>query len=113
MINGVMKRTLRKWYDTLVLRVCQLIAYCEQEVDPNDLDTFNKFLPSGDQDPIFDSGDADEGPGTNLTSLILEKIEAYEAQQAKNQSGGQGAPPEGAVQLPAKAVEVFSKYAMT
>lgn len=99
---------------TTVLNVRESIAYCVQEVDPNDLDTFNKFLPSGDQDPIFNSGEADQGPGTNLTSLILEKIEAYEAQQAsKNQSGGQGgAPPEGAVQLPAKAVEVFSKYAI-
>ncbi|KAL1965440.1 hypothetical protein VTN77DRAFT_5696 [Rasamsonia byssochlamydoides] len=89
----------------------------EAEIDPNDLDMFNKFIPSGDQDPIFNprqSEDNEEGPGTNLADLILEKIAAYEAKQAGQ---GQpvikgGGPPEDAVQIPAKAMEVFEKVGM-
>ncbi|KAJ9203802.1 hypothetical protein DTO164E3_2156 [Paecilomyces variotii] len=88
----------------------------EVELDPNDLDLFHKFIPGGDQDPIFNprSADEEEGPGTNLTDLILEKIAAYEAKQAGNtgphiQGGGL---PEDAVQIPAKAVEVYEKVGM-
>jgi essential nuclear protein 1 len=76
---------------------------------------FNKFIPSGDQDPIFNPRqpeDNEEGPGTNLADLILEKIAAYEAKQAgQNQPVIQGGgPPEDAVEIPAKAMEVFEKY---
>jgi essential nuclear protein 1 len=84
-----------------------------KEVDPTDLDVFNKFIPAGDQDPIFDpSEEGEEGSGVNLADLILQKIAAYEA----NQSGdGQvikgGGVPEDAVQIPAKALEVYEKYA--
>ncbi|KAL2001778.1 hypothetical protein VTN02DRAFT_1241 [Thermoascus thermophilus] len=88
----------------------------EVELDPNDLDMFHKFLPGGDQDPIFNPGqsDAEGGEGTNLADLILEKIAAYEAKQAGEngphiQGGG---PPEDAVQIPAKAVEVFEKVGL-
>lgn len=74
---------------------------------------FHKFMPGGDQDPIFDprSADEDDGPGTNLTDLILEKIAAYEAKQA-GENGPQvygGGLAEDAVQIPAKAVEVYEK----
>jgi essential nuclear protein 1 len=77
---------------------------------------FNKFIPAGEQDPIFDPRPAEgqEESGTNLADLILEKIAAYEA----NQSGdGQpvikgGGIPEDAVQIPAKALEVYEKYAV-
>ncbi|KAF3385943.1 hypothetical protein DPV78_012681 [Talaromyces pinophilus] len=84
------------------------------EVDPTDLDVFNKFIPAGDQDPIFDpSEEGEEGSGVNLADLILQKIAAYEA----NQSGdGQvikgGGAPEDAVQIPAKALEVYEKVGM-
>ena len=86
--------------------------YLEQEVDPDDLDMFHKFVPGGDEDPIFSpSGPDAEGQTTNLADLILEKIAEHEAKQS-----GDGAPfiqggglPEDAVQIPAKAVEVYEK----
>ncbi|OJJ45523.1 hypothetical protein ASPZODRAFT_134202 [Penicilliopsis zonata CBS 506.65] len=87
----------------------------EIEVDPNDLDMFNKFLPAGDEDPIFHPSDPDAGgQSTNLADLILEKIAEYEAKQAGNsepfiQGGGL---PEDAVQIPAKAIEVYEKVGM-
>lgn len=76
---------------------------------------FNKFIPAGDQDPIFDPRPTDEdeeGPGTNLADLILEKIAAYESQQIGDEPQfikGGGAP-EDAVRIPAKAMEVYEKY---
>ncbi|KUL84158.1 hypothetical protein ZTR_07221 [Talaromyces verruculosus] len=84
------------------------------EVDPTDLDVFNKFIPAGDQDPIFDpSEEGEEGSGVNLADLILQKIAAYEANQS---GGGQvikgGGAPEDAVQIPAKALEVYEKVGM-
>ncbi|PGH23013.1 hypothetical protein AJ80_02928 [Polytolypa hystricis UAMH7299] len=86
----------------------------EVEIDPNDLDMFHKFVPRGEDDPIFAPRGSDEeegGPGTNLADLILEKIAAHEAKQA----GGQqplifgGGAPEDAVEIPAKAIEVYEK----
>ncbi|OOF94467.1 hypothetical protein ASPCADRAFT_208148 [Aspergillus carbonarius ITEM 5010] len=87
----------------------------EVEVDPDDLDMFHKFVPGGDEDPIFSpSGPDAEGQTTNLADLILEKIAEHEAKQS-----GDGAPfiqggglPEDAVQIPAKAVEVYEKVGM-
>ncbi|KAL4987747.1 Bystin-domain-containing protein [Aspergillus falconensis] len=87
----------------------------EVEVDPNDLDIFHKFVPRGDEDPIFNpSGPETSGQTTNLADLILEKIAEHEAKQAGNtgpiiQGGGL---PEDAVQIPAKAVEVYEKVGM-
>lgn len=86
----------------------------KQEIDPNDLDMFNKFIPAGEQDPIFDPQDADaqqDSAGVNLADLILEKIAAYEAKQSGDEHPvikGGGAP-EDAVQIPAKALEVYEK----
>ena len=88
----------------------------ETEIDPNDLDTFNRFNPSFDpatllepQDDQNDSG----GPGTNLTELILAKIAAREAGQdgqdvrmPEVQGGGD---PDDAIELPEKVVEAFSR----
>lgn len=76
---------------------------------------FNKFMPGGhEEDPIFHPRDPSaQGQTTNLADLILEKIAEHEAKQ----SGEGGAPfiqgggaPEDAVQIPAKAVEVYEKY---
>lgn len=83
-----------------------------QEVDPNDLDMFHKFVPRDEEDPIFHPNESNEsGQGTNLADLILEKIAEHEAKQSGE--GGPfvqgGGPPEDAVQLPAKAVEVYEK----
>lgn len=84
----------------------------EIEVDPNDLDVFNRFNPSFD-DPILRPGeDAPEtGQSVNLADLILEKIAAREA--LHEDDGGpvrEDEPPE-EVEIPAKVVEVYSKYA--
>ncbi|CAL5866660.1 uncharacterized protein PFLUO_LOCUS869 [Penicillium psychrofluorescens] len=87
----------------------------EVEVDPNDLDMFNKFMPGHEEDPIFHPQEPGAGgQTTNLADLILEKIAEHEAKQS-----GQGGPfiqggglPEDAVQIPAKAVEVYEKVGM-
>lgn len=95
----------------------------EIEVDPNDLDMFNKFNPSFDPATLLEpkSTDDDEaqGPGTNLADLILEKIAAHEAQQrggltpatAPQQIHG-GGDPDDAVELPAKVVEVYTQVGL-
>ncbi|KAL3470899.1 Bystin-domain-containing protein [Aspergillus californicus] len=84
------------------------------EVDPNDLDMFHKFVPRGAEDPIFDPRPESSGQTTNLADLILEKIAEHEAKQA-GQTGPMiqgGGLPEDAVQIPAKAVEVYEKVGM-
>ncbi|KAK3058962.1 snoRNA-binding rRNA-processing protein [Extremus antarcticus] len=88
----------------------------EIEVDPNDLDAFNRFNPSFDPATLLqpkgaDSGEA-AGGGTNLTDLILAKIAAHEAQQEALGEGfeplqGPEEPPEDAVELPEKVVEAY------
>lgn len=73
---------------------------------------FHKFVPGDDGDPIFNPQELNgNGQGTNLADLILEKIAEHEAKQS-----GEGGPfiqgggaPEDAVQIPAKAVEVYEK----
>ncbi|KAI9709481.1 MAG: snoRNA-binding rRNA-processing protein [Bogoriella megaspora] len=92
----------------------------EAEVDPNDLDIFNKFNPTFDPATLIRSKgeeDEDEGPGTNLADLIMEKITAHEAAQA-GQTGDNGneplnvvggGPPEDAIEVPTKVVEVYSQ----
>ena len=66
-----------------------------------------------DPDPLIQAVSDDEGTrcqGTNLADVILEKIAAHEAAQAGKPKIQGGGPPEDAVEIPAKAVEVFSKY---
>lgn len=66
-----------------------------------------------DPDPFIQAvsdGDAAGRQGTNLADIILEKIAAHEAAQAGKPKIQGGGLPEDAVELPAKAVEVFSKY---
>lgn len=84
----------------------------EIEVDPNDLAMFNRFNPEFDPATLLQPkpADTEEEQGTNLADLILEKIAAHEAQQKdepRNVVGG--GPPEDAVELPAKVVEVYSQ----
>ncbi|KAK5137300.1 hypothetical protein LTR08_000270 [Meristemomyces frigidus] len=94
----------------------------EVEVDPNDLDTFNRFNPSFDPatllQPQTDTPDDEaEGPGTSLADLILAKIAAHEAQSdgvaesrpIQVQGGGH---PDDAVELPAKVVEVYTQIGL-
>ncbi|KAL4889280.1 Bystin-domain-containing protein [Aspergillus ambiguus] len=86
----------------------------EVEVDPNDLDVFNKFIPGDDGDPIFNPRQENAGQSTNLADLILEKIAEHEAKQSGDQTPfiQGGGLPEDAVQIPAKAVEVYEKVGM-
>ncbi|KAI9687912.1 MAG: snoRNA-binding rRNA-processing protein [Bathelium mastoideum] len=86
----------------------------EVEVDPDDLDTFNKFHPSFDPSTILrpNHETEEEGAGTSLADLILEKIAVHEALQTLSDGetprhivgGGQR---EDAVQIPGKVVEVY------
>ena len=51
----------------------------------------------------------EEGQGTNLADLILEKITAHEATQTGRPKIQGGGPSEEAIELPVKVVEVYSK----
>ncbi|KAK8188913.1 Bystin-domain-containing protein [Phyllosticta capitalensis] len=92
------------------------IVIDEDEIDPEDLELFNKFNPVSDPSELFRSGGTGEqsGQGTNLAELILEKIAQKEAEDAGNgptEIMGGGAP-EDAVELPAKVVEVYSQVGL-
>lgn len=66
-----------------------------------------------DPDPLIQEvsvGETTRGQGINLADIILEKIAAHEAAQAGKPKIQGGGLPEDAVEIPAKAVEVFSKY---
>ncbi|KAK3648567.1 snoRNA-binding rRNA-processing protein [Elasticomyces elasticus] len=91
----------------------------EVEVDPEDLEAFNRFNPSFDPatllQPPPDEADGDgeaEGPPTNLADLILEKIAAHEAQSGPTPSTPfvhGGGDMQDAIELPAKVVEVYTQ----
>ena len=69
-------------------------------------------MPSTSADAILQATTnkgIEEGQGTNLADLILEKIAAQEATQAGQPIIQGGGPPEEAIELPAKVVEVYSK----
>jgi essential nuclear protein 1 len=93
----------------------------EVELTPEDLETFSKFFPT-QEDPLLRQGwggpmeEPDEGPGTNLADLILEKIAAHEAAQAAQGVNGQtrsGIGPDEDYELPPRVVEVYTKYVFT
>ncbi|KAL8948763.1 MAG: hypothetical protein Q9222_005074 [Ikaeria aurantiellina] len=89
----------------------------EAETDPNDLNLFNKFMPSTtSQDHILQptsdrEGDVN-GESTSLADLILEKIAAHESTRDKAPTVHGGGLPEEAVEIPAKVVEVYSKIGL-
>jgi hypothetical protein len=92
----------------------------ETELSPADRAMFRRFFPT-EEDQLLKTGwggEADaaeeEGPGTNLADLILEKIAAHEAAQAANGGRPQSAPgpiDEDLEEIPEKVVEVYTKYA--
>ena len=89
----------------------------EVELDPHDLDMFNRFMPTNDEEPpLFPLQTPQNQPtqeqGTNLADLILEKIAAHEAAETGQKVVMGGGPPEDAVELPAKVVEVYTKYVL-
>ncbi|KAI9883339.1 MAG: Mitochondrial zinc maintenance protein 1, mitochondrial [Watsoniomyces obsoletus] len=87
----------------------------EIEVDPADLDTFNRIMQSPDVLSLQQATSAEpaETRTTNLADLILEKISAHEAAQAQGQMNvDEDQPPEGpegATELPLKVVEVYTR----
>ncbi|KAF2140537.1 uncharacterized protein K452DRAFT_252228 [Aplosporella prunicola CBS 121167] len=87
----------------------------EIEIDPEDLDLFNRFNPTSDPSHLFQPGGGEEqAGGTNLAELILEKIaerEAQEAAEGPRDIIGGGAP-EDAVELPARVVEVYTQVGL-
>lgn len=84
----------------------------EIEVDPNDLAMFNRFNPEFDPATLLGAEPAEEeGESTNLADIILAKIAAHEETQTQRKIVG-GGPPEDAIELPAKVVEVYTQYAL-
>lgn len=87
----------------------------EIELDPNDQETFNKFFPVED-DPLLRTGwggkeaDEPEGETTNLAALILEKIDAFEAAQARASGKAEPGPVDQDFDIPPKVVEVYTQY---
>lgn len=83
----------------------------EQDLDPRDSDLFNKYLQQPtSQVPISRLAHDRDEQCTSLADLILEKIAMHEsARDGKPEIQG-GGPPEEAVGLPMKVIEVYSKY---
>ncbi|CAM1511637.1 Fc.00g091500.m01.CDS01 [Cosmosporella sp. VM-42] len=82
----------------------------EIEVDPNDLDMYKKFMPDEEDDLLKHGWDRkpsgeEEGETVNLADLILEKIAAHEAAEARREVGV----PDEVYELPPKVVEVYTK----
>jgi essential nuclear protein 1 len=88
-------------------------AQDEEHVEPEDLETWNKYFPD-DEDDLLKFGfagkpaDAEEteGEGTNLTALILERIAQFEAAQAGNE---QFESPEDDEELPQVVIDFYEK----
>ena len=73
---------------------------------------FNKFMPGDhEEDPIFHPRDPNAaGETTNLADLILEKIAAHEAAEARGMNASSGpAPIDDDYELPPKVVEVYTQ----
>ncbi|KAI0159127.1 Bystin-domain-containing protein [Pestalotiopsis sp. NC0098] len=90
----------------------------EIEVEPEDLETYQKFLGAED-DPLsaheFFGGQAQDssfaaGGSRNLADIILSKIAAHEAGEARAQ--GAGPVDDDDYELPPKVVEVYTKIGM-
>ncbi|KAL2691601.1 hypothetical protein Neosp_001990 [[Neocosmospora] mangrovei] len=84
----------------------------EIEVDPNDLDMYKKFMPDEEDDLLKHGWDRqpsgeEQGDSINLADLILEKIAAHEAAQARRENNL--GPPDDEYELPPKVIEVYTK----
>ncbi|KAF4470955.1 hypothetical protein FALBO_2124 [Fusarium albosuccineum] len=84
----------------------------EVEVDPNDLDMYRKFMPDEEDDLLKHGWDRkptgeEQGESINLADLILEKIAAHEAAEARRENNL--GPPDDEYELPPKVIEVYTK----
>ncbi|KAH7319903.1 Bystin-domain-containing protein [Stachybotrys elegans] len=82
----------------------------EIEVDPADLEMYKKFMPDEEDDLLKHGWDRkpsgeEEGESINLADLIMEKIAAHEAAEARRDAGV----PDEDYELPPKVVEVYTK----
>lgn len=83
----------------------------EIEVDPEDLEMYKKFMPDEEDDllkhgwDMKPSGEAVEGESRNLADIIMAKIAAHEAAEARQDAGV----PMDDYELPPKVVEVYTK----
>lgn len=105
-----------------------------EDVDPNDLAVYKKFLSEGEEcadfapsmavlttgesqpqrdgQGISASSENQEGESTNLAGLILQRIAEKEAQEVEQRGVASDElfePPEGAVEIPARVAETFTK----
>ncbi|KAL2208659.1 Bystin-domain-containing protein [Sarocladium strictum] len=92
----------------------------EIEVDPNDLETYRKFMPGQEEeDDLLKHGwdrkpaagaEEQQEESVNLADLILEKIAAHEAAESRRNAGmAPMGPVDDDYELPPKVVEVYSK----
>ncbi|KAI0817199.1 Bystin-domain-containing protein [Xylaria sp. FL0064] len=88
------------------------------DVDPNDLQTFQQFLPSSlDDDPLLTEGPwatttqepsgEERGGGTNLADLVLARIAAFEAGEDRPEAIA-----DDGFELSPKVVEVYTKIGL-
>ncbi|KAI0470255.1 Bystin-domain-containing protein, partial [Xylaria cf. heliscus] len=86
------------------------------DVDPDDLQTFQQFIPSSFDDPLLTEGPwattqeprgEEQGTSTNLADLILARIAAHEAGEDRPE-----AIPDEGFELSPKVVEVYSKIGL-
>ncbi|KAL8904976.1 MAG: hypothetical protein Q9207_002929 [Kuettlingeria erythrocarpa] len=89
----------------------------EIEIDPYDVNLFNKLMPTTTNrdhilEPTANGGSEEEAQSRNLAEIILEKIAAHEATQTGQPVIQGGGAPEDAVEIPAKVVEVYSKIGL-
>ncbi|KHN97046.1 Bystin [Metarhizium album ARSEF 1941] len=81
------------------------------EVEPEDLEMYKKFMPDEEDDllkhgwDLKPEGDAVEGESRNLADIILQKIAAHEAAEARKDADV----PVDDYELPPKVVEVYTK----
>lgn len=96
----------------------------EIEIDPDDLDTFNRFNPSFDPSTLLEStnGAADEDeqkPDTYLRDLMLQRIAEFDAQKQDNgvelqplSRAEESEQHDDEGELPEKVVEVYTQVGM-
>ncbi|KAK8090918.1 Bystin-domain-containing protein [Apiospora phragmitis] len=90
----------------------------EDEIEVDDLATFNKFMPTENQDPLLQHGwpgqeqHAAPEQSTNLADLIMAKIAAHESGGGATLEPRDLGPPDEEFELPPKVVEVYTKIGM-
>ncbi|KAK8080666.1 hypothetical protein PG997_008484 [Apiospora hydei] len=90
----------------------------EEEIEVDDLATFNRFMPTENQDPLLQHGWPGQEQGaapeqsTNLADLIMAKIAAHESGGGATLEPRDLGPPDEEFELPPKVVEVYTKIGM-